>query len=375
VRHRSAKSYLVLIPYFLIIISISICIIYSRYYLNRSSIQFENEFRLQNYSELSRQDTYALAQRLNALSSSLNFECIVGTRDGFDFFSFSRDNCGSGLFSKQFEITNSGSTKIAFTIVLPLEAKLVLIAMILAQIILLISVASVTSIANKLQRATELKLVEVATQASHDIRSPVSALNVIITTALLSDPQKELISAASRRINDIANSLLQIAKPNSYTTDDRKVAEVSILKITNSIIDETRAQYKNLPKITFHTNFDVNESLKILCNQSDLARIISNLLNNAVESIENAGTILISLSQTANIVHLKIQDNGCGIEPTELSKVGEKGYSLKRYNAGSGTGLGLSNAKALLTEWGASLEIESTPRAGTTVTVLLKALS
>ncbi|MEN9724399.1 MAG: Histidine kinase [Pseudomonadota bacterium] len=95
--------------------------------------------------------------------------------------------------------------------------------------------------------------------------------------------------------------------------------------------------------------------------------MLSNLLNNSVEAIENAGSISLQLCKPAHDRHLcqlVICDTGKGIPAAILLKIESANGSYGKEN---GNGLGLAHARKLLKEWGGRLEISSTPGVGTTV--------
>ncbi|HRK02544.1 MAG TPA: ATP-binding protein [Oligoflexia bacterium] len=70
-------------------------------------------------------------------------------------------------------------------------------------------------------------------------------------------------------------------------------------------------------------------------NEKELARIISNILNNAKEA--DATEVRISVKQSRDVVEVVISDNGRGIPAEVLAKLGSKGAT---FGKSGGTGLG-----------------------------------
>jgi signal transduction histidine kinase len=94
----------------------------------------------------------------------------------------------------------------------------------------------------------------------------------------------------------------------------------------------------------------------------ELSRLLSNLINNAIEA--HATRILIQAENVQPVTRIKISDNGKGIPNDKLKKVIEKGFS---FNKKSGTGLGLSYAKEVTEKSGGQLILFSTLGEGTEI--------
>src|SRR5262249_30899616 len=102
-------------------------------------------------------------------------------------------------------------------------------------------------------------------------------------------------------------------------------------------------------------------------NGGEFKRAISNLINNAVESISDKGIVLLKLEKNPDNLQLFIIDNGCGIANHLIPKLLEGKNNLSK----SGTGLGLSYAINRFHAWGCHLNIKSKIGKGTTVEITL----
>ncbi len=106
-----------------------------------------------------------------------------------------------------------------------------------------------------------------------------------------------------------------------------------------------------------------------------LRQILINVLGNAVKFTGNGGTVTITWAVKGRLVEIAIADNGPGIRPELLGRLGrpfESGQAERSDIAGSGgTGLGLAISQDLAQMQGGSLIIASTLGAGTTVTLCL----
>ncbi len=100
-----------------------------------------------------------------------------------------------------------------------------------------------------------------------------------------------------------------------------------------------------------------------------LARVLSNLLNNSIESVEGQiGRIRIVSKKTEDSAVIQILDSGKGIPKNILGRLGEEYFT---WGKPSGNGLGLAHAKSLIHKWHGSIEIKSQENVGTLVEILL----
>lgn len=212
---------------------------------------------------------------------------------------------------------------------------------------------------------------KVAQQVAHDIRSPLSALEMISSGLTALEEDKRLIIRNSiNRIRDIANTLSRDNKPKNLEAPNKQKEIALLSSAIEMIITEKR--YEISKKQNIQITFDQTGNsygLFAVTVLSDFKRALSNLLNNSIEAIgDKDGKIEIVLSAIDQKITLTISDNGCGISTENLDKILKNGVSLKR---NKGTGLGLTHAIESVSSWGGKLEIKSLPNQGTTVKIIL----
>lgn len=220
-----------------------------------------------------------------------------------------------------------------------------------------------------------------ASQVSHDIRSPLSALNMITSSLQNVDTvQKELIQNSIQRINDIANDLLKRGKNNSTNqaiteSASRKYQIFFLNPLIDSVLSEKRLQYKNKTKINIVSSINNLNGINFLFAEicvSDLKRALSNLINNSIEAIGDLfGTVEVSLEYSNQYTIIKIIDDGPGIPTHILQKLGYESVSFGKVNSDSGNGLGVLHAKKTIERMQGLLLISSTPGKGTEIQIKL----
>ncbi|MFZ4403763.1 MAG: ATP-binding protein [Pseudobdellovibrionaceae bacterium] len=226
------------------------------------------------------------------------------------------------------------------------------------------------------------KIADTARQVSHDIRSPLSALNMILTSLhQVAEDKRIVIRTAVQRINDIANQLLEKSKHMPKSSDDQLITNLSIsnnLKIewvaplVDALVSEKRVQFREKQGVSIEAQINQGYGLFARVNSVELKRVLSNLINNSVEALpQSCGNIKIVLGTENEFVRLQIQDDGAGIPPSILEKLGQMGVSHGKEGAASGSGLGVYHAKKSIESFGGQMNILSKVGEGTVIGLLL----
>lgn len=228
-------------------------------------------------------------------------------------------------------------------------------------------------------------MADMARQVAHDIRSPLSALEVGLELSELKNRDAEdLLSSAVKRIRNIANSLLETNKGRAlrepinleddvfvvgseFDNSNQKVKSnhIMISSIIESIMSEKELQYHYDKNIDFEWNNDSNHYGKFInFSPIKMKRILSNLINNSVESIEHKGTVKVKLEYKDSKIKIIIEDDGVGIPKSMMKRIILEGKSYKKPK---GSGLGISYARKIMKEVGGKFRIYSKHGEGTRV--------
>jgi len=209
-------------------------------------------------------------------------------------------------------------------------------------------------------------------QVVHDIRSPLAALKVIsYDISELPEDKRLVLRTAIDRVNDIANTLAYRRTPlqDEAKLPSRARQVILMSRIVEKVVTEKRVQFRPKMGIDIHAKLGHDSyGLFAEVNETGLERVISNLINNAVESLDKPGQVVIELVHDSQWIVLKITDNGQGIPAEILPQLGARGATFRK---DGGTGLGLYHARTELENWKGSMKIESRVGIGTTVTISL----
>ncbi|MCI5071397.1 sensor histidine kinase [bacterium] len=222
-------------------------------------------------------------------------------------------------------------------------------------------------------------MYERAQQVAHDIRSPLTALNVVSKDLSgLPEGSRVLLRASIQRIQDIANNL--VSKSEVYTEDTEGIDEhntlesVLLLPVIEEIVSEKRHQQRSKEGVNIVLDSEQTYGLFAKVDEHTLKRVLSNLINNSVEAFEGSGEVVVQITECldSDEVLILVKDNGRGIPKDVLPKLGERGASFgKEAHKGSGSGLGLYHAKSSIEQWGGRFIIDSEEGNGTEIQLYL----
>lgn len=233
---------------------------------------------------------------------------------------------------------------------------------------------------NFLMKAVEIKehndklyiqLGKISTQIAHDIGSPLSTIEYVMENFknnIFLPEHVELLDESAKSLNGISSRLLGRygdSKNQNYNIDDQSVPRFFMLfKLIQNLIKIKEIEWRNENYIIKYT-FDKESSIR--WHYASLTQIkakLSNILNNARESLDESGIINVDLSVIDNNFLLIIQDNGIGIPENKIYAV-LNGESSKH----SGKGIGLSSANEYFKTINGQLRLESKLNQGTKITI------
>ncbi len=216
-------------------------------------------------------------------------------------------------------------------------------------------------------------------QASHDLRSPLSGIrwgaeSLLKTKEILTKEQLDtlnMIYVSTIRIASILKDLMQI------TIIDSKI-RVQVIKNNCDIAEIIADTVKDLNLFAKEKNINVESSIKegslfTLADAQDLKQVFSNILSNAIKYSNSGSVVKITATTYARYNVVSIIDQGIGIPQSERKNV-EQGFyrsTNARRMTEEGTGLGLYSAKKVVELYKGSITFESEENKGSIFIVSL----
>lgn len=124
--------------------------------------------------------------------------------------------------------------------------------------------------------------------------------------------------------------------------------------------------------VTLEAGIEVND-VPVMGVESELSRLVINLLSNALQHSPVGGTVRLGLQRRGREFRLFVQDGGLGIPAEEQVRIFERFHRLDpaRSRGQGGTGLGLAIAQAIARRHGELIRVASTPAQGATFSLRL----
>jgi len=240
-------------------------------------------------------------------------------------------------------------------------------------------------------RVSYLKLKQFTSDASHELRNPIATIQTNVQVALVDpslDPQQhqqlQVIERLTRRMGRLVNDLLFLARQDSGMAQ-QQWQPIPLDALVMEVMEEQQLIARSR-QLTLEFNLEAPDSagdrdpFTVAGDWTQLSRLCTNLVSNALQYTPTGGTITVSLTQSSGI-QLQVKDTGMGIAKGDLPYLFDRFYRVDPARSrdardpegqvGTGSGLGLAIVKAIVDNHQGSIKIESQCDRGTTVTVNL----
>ena len=216
-------------------------------------------------------------------------------------------------------------------------------------------------------------------QLSHDIKTPITSIQTTVEgmiDGIIAHEEHphylQTISRQTERLNKLVEQLnyltLNINEEGDVTNNQQIIfldkLLIDILSEFQLLIDREHRD------VTIHMNLD---SPKIISNHDKLARILLNLVNNALKYSDSGTTLDIEAKRQGSQLLISVTDEGQGIRPDQLEKIFKRLYRVEssRNMATGGHGLGLYIAQELAHQLDGEITVKSEYGKGSTFTLIL----
>ncbi len=210
---------------------------------------------------------------------------------------------------------------------------------------------------------------EMAAGLAHEIKNPLASLSgaiQILKGEMENDNDSmrlmHIVLRETDRLSNLVNNFLIFARPTAGQTKCVNLGEALTEIVTLFEKDGSVDQRINVDLTIIADAFIEIDPLQ-------LRQVVWNLLLNGAESIENKGTIKISVQKLKNErVMVEIADDGCGMDEQTVKAIFNPFFTTKP----NGTGLGLSIVYRILETFNCRMDVKSEPGAGSVFTLYFK---
>lgn len=190
------------------------------------------------------------------------------------------------------------------------------------------------------------------TNISHELRTPLTLIadpvEMLLEDSGIKGKSRELLKMVKRNaiaLQQLVSSILDFRKIQNGKMD-LKLYRFDIVKTLTMWVGDFQltAERKH---IKLHLNMEnLKENHEMVADKEKMARVVFNLLSNALKYTPTGGDIFVSLEDEGEKLRLHVRDTGKGIEKEETAKIFERFFQAK--GAASGTGIGLALVKSFV---------------------------
>lgn len=217
------------------------------------------------------------------------------------------------------------------------------------------------------------------TNLTHEFRSPLTiilglAQSLRNNSDKNADDSLKMIQRNGENLLHLINQMLDVAKLESGKMELQSV-QADIIPFIKYVCESFQSLARDA-QINLIVYCEI-DSLMIDFDPDRFSVIISNLLSNAIKFTQPKGRIIVHVTRTIEKnnerLSMKVIDNGPGVSEELLPKLFDRFFQEKSsvYRTGTGTGIGLSLTKELVTLMNGTIEVQSKPGKGSEFHVLI----
>lgn len=228
-------------------------------------------------------------------------------------------------------------------------------------------------------RTQEEKRQEFVSNASHELKTPLSSIK-LISDSLLNAPNADRATVEEfltdmnvqvDRLTRIVNKLLTLTKMDSSTSVARM--EFSVLNLSEICANVAKALRPLAEQKNINLDFFAETAVYSKVERDRIWEAIYNILDNSIKYTPAGGKVSMYVAKEDGNAIITVEDTGIGIAPEELYKIFDRFYRVDkaRSRETGGTGLGLSIALTAVELHGGNIQVESEEGKGSKFIIII----
>lgn len=207
-------------------------------------------------------------------------------------------------------------------------------------------------------------LTQISASISHEVKNPITITQGFVEALEDEDSREKrkeyvgYILEELQRAQNIIYEFLALTKPELDN-----MASINISQELSYSVNLMKPFAKS-HKVKIEVE-DIAEQCMILGDQQKIRQCFINLIKNSIEAMENGGELRVRAIKNSNKINIDIIDNGIGMTPNEVSKLGTPYFTTKE----EGTGLGMMIVFNIIKKMRGEIKIESEKGKGTHFTI------
>lgn len=224
-------------------------------------------------------------------------------------------------------------------------------------------------------RSTEILQLDFVSSASHEFKTPISAIEgyaALLRSDDLTEEQRECVEKIifnTKRLSSLTSSILLLSKLENQEIPTNRTKFLVDEQIRQSIVAlESQWESKNI-----ELDVDLCET-EYYGNELLMRHVWDNLISNAIKFTPEGSTIKIHLTKKLTKIVFTVEDQGPGIPEESLRHIFNKFYQADSAHKQEGSGLGLALVEKILTLEKGNVKAENIETRGCRFTVTLRTI-
>lgn len=199
--------------------------------------------------------------------------------------------------------------------------------------------------------------------AAHELRTPITALNLQMQILLQKFPQDDALQNLSKgliRIQHLVSQLLSLAKQDASVFELERKQHFDLKQVATNCVEQ-------LVHLAMQKDIDLGmeqqQSIALYSLEPTVHSIIFNLIDNAIKYTPAQGMINVSVFEHAGQAVVQVEDSGPGIDPALYEQIRKRFYRIYNHEE-IGSGLGLAIVDKAAAHIGARLDFAKSETLG-----------
>jgi len=213
---------------------------------------------------------------------------------------------------------------------------------------------------------------------SHELKSPIAAISnylKLMEKRIAGNDiaaYDEFIKRSEIRIKDMEKLIFDLLDLTRIESGEKK-RELTAVRVDGIIEESVLSFSEEIQKKNLTLEKNIAE-VEMQADKTEMGIIVNNFISNAIKYNNEGGKVKISLKAEGEAVKFSVADTGIGIEEKDIGKLFKEFSRIKNEKTMniSGSGIGLSTVKKIVSMYDGTVEVKSAPGKGSEFFVMLK---